>query len=425
MKNKFNILSIETSCDETAATVISCTEKSDGYEIEILSNVVASQIEIHKKWGGVYPEMASRAHLESMIPVLQESLTPFLEIKNQKLPVSADGHRSRLGRAQTEAEVGKIKNKPLIRNSKFLIRDHIDAIAVTNGPGLIGSLLMGVETAQILASYFNKPIVPVNHLEGHIYAAFAASNSKQICDRVQPLPDFMQGLNPYIKIPKSGIFPILALIVSGGHTSLVLMSDHLKYKTIGQTIDDAAGEAFDKVARILDLGYPGGPAIEKLAKSGNPNSYDLPIAMLDRKNLDFSFSGLKTAVLYLVNPPQQIHKSSKNHSQILKNIRIRKADVAASFQRTVAEILTKKTIQAVRKYDPKTVILTGGVSANQYLRDHFAKEISKTTSAQILIPPKNLSTDNALGIALAGAIKYSNNQSAHWSEVEAKANLKI
>ena len=354
------ILAIETSCDETAMAVIRSKKTASGWDFEVLSNVVASQIDIHKKWGGVYPELASRAHLEAMIPVLAQTLEPLskkLNVKNQ--------------------------------NVNFQIKNamrEIDAIAVTEKPGLIGSLLMGIETAQILGSMFDKPVINVNHLEGHIYSSFAgvnpnnqASSSEQIINH-----------KSQIKIPKTGIFPVLALVVSGGHTSLILMKDHLKYETVAQTIDDAAGEAFDKVARIIGLPYPGGPEIEKLAQNSDENAYTLPIGM-DRKS-DFSFSGLKTAVLYLTKNPTTGKARKYN-----------KADLAASFQKVVADTLIQKTKIALDKYEPKTLILTGGVSANSYIRDRFTHEFSKR--ANLLIPPIPLSTDNAVGIGVAGIIK--------------------
>ncbi len=338
------ILAIETSCDETAIAVLKVKKTVSNYQFEVLSNVVASQIDIHKKWGGVYPELASRAHLEAMIPVLTEA------------------------------------TRPLDKEIKKAI-EQIDSIAVTKEPGLIGSLLMGMETAQILGAMFNKPVINVNHLEGHIYSAFCAIGKK-----------------PF-NIAINDIFPILALVVSGGHTSLLLMQDHLKYKTVAKTIDDAAGEAFDKVARIMGLPYPGGPEIEKLAKGGNENAYNLPIG-LDHKQ-DFSFSGLKTAVLYLTKDPTTGKQRKYN-----------RADLAASFQKTVSDTLIQKTKIAVRKYEPKTLILSGGVSANSYIRDRFQNVSSQSTTNNrlptILIPPKHLSTDNAIGIGVAGAINNFN-----------------
>jgi N6-L-threonylcarbamoyladenine synthase len=341
------ILAIETSCDETAASLIQSEETPDYFEIEVLSNIVASQIDIHKKWGGVFPELASRAHLETMIPVLAESLADNLENINK-----------------------------------------IDSLAVTKGPGLIGSLLMGTEAVNFLASLYQKPIIEVNHLEGHIYAAFARGQE--------------------FTIPKQDIFPILALVVSGGHTSLILMKDHLRYEVVGQTIDDAAGEAFDKVAKIMNLGYPGGPVIEKLAQQGKDSTYQLPIGI--KNETDFSFSGLKTAVLYLTKNPATGDKREYNQ-----------ADLAASFQKTVVDTLILKTKKAIEIYQPKTLLLSGGVSANSYLRKRFSRELSKFLPEEsILIPPKNLSTDNAVGIAIAAAIRTDTTD-----YVEADPNLKL
>jgi N6-L-threonylcarbamoyladenine synthase len=344
------ILAIETSCDETAASIIKVEENSENFEIEIISNVVASQIDIHKKWGGVFPELASRAHLETMIPVLIEGL-----------------------------------------GSDLANISSVDSIAVTQGPGLIGSLLMGTEAANILSRIYDKAIIPINHLEGHIYAAFASKDQET-----------------KFRIPQNDIFPILALVVSGGHTSLILMKNHLEYDVIGQTIDDAAGEAFDKVSKILDLGYPGGPIIEKLAQSGDENSIKFSIGIPN--SLDFSFSGLKTAVLYKTKNPSTGEQ-----------LEFDQADLAASFQKTVVDTLILKTKKAIEKYQPKTLILSGGVSANSYLRKRFSRELSKfVPEASILIPPKNLSTDNAVGIAIAAALKQITTD-----YVEADPNLKL
>jgi len=337
------ILGIETSCDETAMSLVKFSESEENFEFEVLSNVIASQIDLHKKWGGVYPELASRAHLEAMIPVLEEALAP----------------------------IGGIKN----------IENKIDQIAVTKEPGLIGSLLMGIETAELLSAYYDKPFVEINHLEGHIYASFI-NEAKFKIKKIK------------FEIEKFGIFPILALVVSGGHTSLILMREHLQYETVGRTIDDAAGEAFDKVARIMELGYPGGPVIEKTAKDGNELAIDLPRGLEHSDNFDFSFSGLKTSVLY---------KTKDVKTQTPK--KYDKKDMAASFQKSVVDVLIKKTTRASKKFNPKTIILGGGVSANDYLRTRFKQEVTQNPEVEILIPPRNLSTDNAVGIAIAGAVR--------------------
>lgn len=384
------ILAIETSCDETAASVVKFSETENDFQVEVLSNAIASQIDIHKEWGGVFPELASRAHLEAMIPVLEEALTPLNESRSAKC---------------------EVRDSENIRSSKLATLNSVSAIAVTSGPGLIGSLLMGTETANILAGHFKKPLISVNHLEGHIYSAFAKTNKEEgIKNKGNKSPIIP---NSSFLIPKSGIFPILALVVSGGHTSLILMKDHLQYETVGQTIDDAAGEAFDKVSKLMGLGYPGGPIIEKLAKSGDENKYNLPVAMKD--SLDFSFSGLKTAVLYMTKDPRT--KEKLEYDQ---------ADLAASFQKAVVDALILKTKKAIEKYQPKTLILGGGVSANGYLRERFSRQLSAVRDQQltILIPPKHLSTDNAVGIAIAAALKFSKNQTTN-KLIEAKAHFPI
>ncbi|MFC1651616.1 tRNA (adenosine(37)-N6)-threonylcarbamoyltransferase complex transferase subunit TsaD [Patescibacteria group bacterium] len=330
------ILAIETSCDETAVSVI-----EDGKKI--LSNLVASQIDIHKEFGGIVPEVAARAHTEKMMPLLQKSLA--------------------------EAKVD-LKN--------------IDAIAVTFGPGLVGSLLVGLSTAKALSYSLNKKLIPINHVEAHLYAAWLEENSP----------------------PK---FPALGMVVSGGHTELVLMKNHGDYQLLGATLDDAAGEAFDKVAKLLDLGYPGGPAISKAAQEGNPDKFDLPRPMLDcrgrsRSALDFSFSGLKTAVLYLV-------KNSKT--------KINKNDVAASFQKAVIDVLVEKSIRAIEKYQPKSFILGGGVAANQELRKRFVEAIHELPHpVKFYCPPIEFCTDNAAMIGVNGYFKAKAKKFIKWKDLK-------
>jgi N6-L-threonylcarbamoyladenine synthase len=331
------ILAIETSCDETAAAVL-----ENG---KICSNIVASQIEIHKKTGGIVPEIASREHTEKILSVVEEALK----------------------KARTD-----IKN--------------IDLIAITCGPGLIGSLLVGVETAKTLAYLLNKPIIGINHLEGHIFANWI---------------DFKPKL------------PAIILIVSGGHTSLVLMKNLDNLKIIGETRDDAAGEAFDKVAKLLDLGYPGGPAIEKVAGSlSRPikpyRSLSFPRPML--KENDFSFSGLKTAVLYKT---LKLKLNDKLKSQI-----------AFEFQKAIVETLVEKTINAAQKYEVKSILLSGGVTANKLLRIESEKR-AKGEGFDFHVPAFEYCTDNAAMIGMAAHFQSLKRKPSKWYDINADANIAI
>ncbi|AEG16500.1 O-sialoglycoprotein endopeptidase [Desulfofundulus kuznetsovii DSM 6115] len=311
------ILAIETSCDETSAAVV-----ADG--VEVLSNIISSQVDVHRKFGGVVPEVASRKHLELINHVIKEALD------------------------QAGLDFG-----------------DLDAVAVTHGPGLVGALLVGVAAAKAVAFALDIPLIAVNHLEGHIYANFL----------VRPgLP-----------------FPLICLVVSGGHTDLVLVLHHGDYRLLGSTRDDAAGEAFDKVARVLELGYPGGPAIERLAREGNEEAIDFPRAYLN--GLDFSFSGLKTAVL------QYLHRCRQRGEEV--NL----ADVAASFQKAVVDVLVDKTVEAARNYNCPTIILAGGVAANGRLRAALASRACQE-GREVFYPPPVFCTDNAAMIGCAAYYKY-------------------
>lgn len=318
------ILAVETSCDETACAII-----ENGRAL--LSSVVASQMEIHARYGGVFPEVASRQHVLSIIPVVEQAL--------------AQAH---------------------------LTLKDIDALAVTQGPGLAGSLVVGMNMAKGLALGSGLPLIGVNHLEGHLYSAW-------VYDAGETIPPEPQ-------------FPLMALLVSGGHTELNLMTDHLTYQRLGSTLDDAAGEAFDKVARLLELGYPGGPAIQKAAEEGDPNRFKFPRAWLEG-TWDFSFSGLKTSVLYEVN---ELKKKSNS---------LPVADLAASFQQAVIDVLFKKTMNAARdaQHGAKEILIAGGVSANRVLRQTFRAQ----TEFPVHIPPLSLCTDNAAMIASAGYHRYA------------------
>jgi N6-L-threonylcarbamoyladenine synthase len=318
------ILGIETSCDETAAAVV-----EDG--CLILSSIVASQVDIHAQFGGVFPEVASRQHIKTIYPIIEQAL-----------------------------------------QQAHLTLNDLDAIAVTRGPGLPGSLVVGMNTAKGLALGSGLPLIGISHLEGHLYSAWVY--------KLDATP------------PHTPKFPLLALIVSGGHTELVLMKDHLIYQHLGATLDDAAGEAFDKVARLLNLEYPGGPSIQNASADGNPEAYKFPRAWLD-DSWDFSFSGLKTAVMREVRQKDQ-----------RKSLPV--ADLAASFQAAVVDVLVTKTIKAAEEYSVKNILVAGGVSANRVLRH----SIQANAPCPTHIPPIWLCTDNAAMIASAAYFRFIHGQ---------------
>lgn len=319
------ILGIETSCDETAAAVVESGRL-------VLSNLVASQVDLHAQFGGVFPEVASRQHIRTIYPIVEQAL----------------------------------------QQAHLKLQD-VDAIAVTRGPGLPGSLVVGLNMAKGLALGSGKPLLGVNHLEAHLYSAWLHK--------------------PESPPPAEPQFPLVALIVSGGHTELVLMTDHLRYQRLGATLDDAAGEAFDKVARLLNLGYPGGPAIQKAAESGNPLAFNFPRAWLEDR-WDFSFSGLKTAVLREVRRLEEIANP------------LPVSDLAASFQAAVMDVLISKAIHAVQEFSAKAILVAGGVSANQHLR----QSLQLRAPVPVHIPPLWLCTDNAAMIAGAAYRRFLQGQ---------------
>lgn len=341
------VLGIESSCDETAASIV-----RDGKEL--LSNVVFSSMDLHKEFGGVVPEIAARSHIESIIPVIDQALLEAFQ-----------------GASLDDAW------------------DKIDAIAVTYGAGLGGSLLVGVMTARTLSVTKKKPLYPINHVEAHVYANFLTTTS---------LPGY--------QLPSTAPqFPLLALIVSGGHSQLVLFRDHFDYTLLGQTRDDAIGEAFDKVAKIVGLPYPGGPSVAEAAKTGDASKYKLPKAKLDKK-YEFSFSGLKTAVLRLAQ--EQIGENYTYPSfEIAERLsEAQRHDIAASFQRTAVETVVDKTILAYQEYRPKSVVIAGGVAANQELR----RQLSERLPIEIQYTDMKLCTDNGAMVATLGCFKAMNDQ---------------
>ncbi|HEY9528572.1 MAG TPA: tRNA (adenosine(37)-N6)-threonylcarbamoyltransferase complex transferase subunit TsaD [Anaerolineales bacterium] len=316
------ILAIETSCDETACAIL-----ENGRAL--LSSTVASQMDIHARYGGVFPEVASRQHVLSIIPVVEQTLS----------------------------------------RSNLTLQD-IDAVAVTRGPGLAGSLVVGMNMAKGIALGMNLPIIGVNHLEGHIYSSWVYNAGETA--------------------PAEPEFPLMALLVSGGHTELNLMTDHLTYRRLGATLDDAAGEAFDKVARLLGLPYPGGPSVQRAAENGDPTRFKFPRARLNTP-YDFSFSGLKTSVLYEVNDLKK------------KQVALPVEDLAASFQAAVVDVLLNKTLQAARDHNAREILVAGGVSANRALREAFRAQ----NEFKVHIPEFSLCTDNAAMIAAAGYFRYA------------------
>lgn len=346
------ILGIETSCDETALAILNIDNK----RLKIRASNVSSQTKIHKKWGGVVPELAARRHAEVIIPLLKKTLA--------------------------EAK---------------LTPQNIDAVAVTLGPGLITSLQVGVETAKTLAWSLGKPLIPVNHIAGHIVSPFLTSGEWRVARNDKA-------------------FPAVALVVSGGHTELYLIKKLGQQELLGRTLDDAVGEAFDKVAKMLKLPYPGGPQVAKLAAHGNPIKFNFPRPMINSNNLNFSFAGLKTAVLYTLKKfPSVNHKL--------------KADICASFQQAAIDVLVKKTIKAVITNKAKTILLGGGVSANTLLRQQLKHAINKLPDLELLISPLEYTGDNAVMIAIAGYIegakaslgKYKNS----WRKINADANWEL
>ena len=344
------ILGIETSCDETAAAVV-----ADGRTIK--SSVVASQIDIHRRYGGVFPEVASRQHVLSILPVLDQAL------REAGLAWDQDG-------------------------SPPLAEQGVAAVAVTHGPGLAGSLLVGVNAAKGLAWGQGLPLVGVNHIEAHIYGNWLVEG---------PAPKF----------------PLVCLVVSGGHTELIQMAGHGQYRRLGGTLDDAAGEAFDKVGRLLGLPYPGGPSIQQAARDGNPEAFRLPRAWLPG-TYDFSFSGLKTAVLHAVQKyePQGETAAARRAVPV--------ADLAASFQAAVVDVLVEKACQAAGEFGARTLLLAGGVAANEVLRS----EVSRRCPVPVRYPPLALCTDNAAMIASAGFFLHRAGQVAGW-DLDVLPNLKL
>lgn len=373
------ILSIDTSCDDTGISII----KKQKNNFEIFSNIISSQIKIHKKWGGVYPALAKREHQKNLVPVLIKALkkSNLLKIKKKQIP------NSKLENLNSILEREPELLKQIIPFFKKYQKPKINAIAITKGPGLEPCLWVGINFARALSYIWNIPLIPVNHIEAHILA------------------NWLMPTNPK--------FPLISLIVSGGHTQLILMKDYGKYVIIGETRDDAAGECFDKTARILGLEYPGGPAIAAKAttklKVKNPKiKVKLPRPMIHQKNYDFSFSGLKTAVLYN-------HKKHRTSEKYIK-------ETATEIQQAIIDVLIHKTIKAAKDYKVKSIIISGGVAANEKLRKQFISKLKKL-NIQFFAPEKILCTDNAAMIGITAFFHFQ--EKVSWKKLKAQANLRI
>lgn len=379
------ILAIETSCDETAVSIVEANGGLKRPVFKVLAQAVASQTAIHSPWGGVVPNLAKREHEQTLIPLVGEVLRQagLMEKYVPKLPkVLEQRIRQYLIRETTLAE-------PLLSFVRTIEKPAIDAIAVTQGPGLEPALWVGINAARALALAWNLPIIPTNHMEGHLYSVLATSDQKLR-------------------------FPAVALLVSGGHTELILAKNYGDYRLLGATRDDAVGEAFDKVARILGLPYPGGPEVSKLAATyTGEQKFDLPRPMIKSKDLDFSFSGLKTAVLYLVKKLGTLDKT------------LRQA-IAHEFEEAVVEVLIEKSRRAIKQVKAKTLIVGGGVIANRRLRQACEK-LAKEEKVALQIPEEFLATDNAtmIGVAAYLASRHPGRIKTHRTKILASGNLAL
>ncbi len=439
-KHIVNILAIETSCDETAAAVLRVDLKSKQPHFDTLSSVVKSQIKIHSKFGGVVPEVAARAHVASIRPVVEKALADA----RASLITSTKGGPAYGGNplSLTKSTPDPIRLRIRYQGSRINPLLGVDYIAVTAGPGLIMSLLVGVEFAKALSFATGIPLIKVNHMEGHLFSPFGLNtidnsrltihqskigSSQRSNVKGQP-PDGETGklkIKDLSKIKDNRLrisYPVLSVVVSGGHTMLVLQKHEHHYKVLGSTVDDAAGEAFDKVAKLLELPYPGGPEISKLASKGEP-TITFPRPMLDKANFDFSFSGLKTAVLYYLQehyPVKSALKSKNKPKGGLHHFNFghipqqEKADIARSFEEAVVDVLVTKAMRAVKQYNCKTVSLSGGVAANRRLREalqvkcqmfHRRQGSGGQVNVKCVVPPVQLCTDNAEMIGIAAYIK--------------------
>jgi N6-L-threonylcarbamoyladenine synthase len=380
------ILGIETSCDETALSLIDATGEATNPEFKVLETALFSQIELHKEFGGVYPSLAKREHAKNLIPLLEKLLENHTEKLAEKSELSPEQIKTLEEIFSREPELLEL----FLKYIPSIKKPTIDMIAVTYGPGLEPALWVGINFARALSYIWQIPVMPTNHMEGHIVSVLK--------DSQDPIE-----------------FPMISLLISGGHTELVLIKNWGEYQIIGQTLDDAVGEAFDKVARLMDLEYPGGPKVSKLAAQARTtelqeDEISLPRPMLNSGDYNFSFSGIKTAVLYLIQKLQKENRFDEN---------MKKA-VALDFENAVTEVLFKKTKQAVEEFAACRLIIGGGVIANQHIRDTFSK-----LNVEVSVPEFELATDNAVMIAMAGYIKSFRSDPEIFPEIKAQGNLQF
>lgn len=390
------ILSIETSCDETAVSIVRAEGDFPHAEYEVLAHALFSQTDIHKEYGGVFPAVAKREHAKTLVPMLKKALDTA-KLDGTPLSLSEEKNAQIANILAREPGLSETFIAYLTENAA---RPAVDLIAVTNGPGLEPALWVGVNFAKALALAWGAPIVPVNHMEGHIFISLLENNRLA-----------------------EARFPILSLLISGGHTELVLMKNWNEYKLVGQTRDDAVGEAFDKVARMLGLPYPGGPQISKLAETARTEALvptlDLPRPMISANNCDFSFSGLKTAVLYTLQKEYEEETGQTLTSE-------RQKEVALEFENATAEVLVAKTKRAIDEHNAQTLVLGGGVAANTHIRRSFTELFAKEyPERKLYLPEPRLTTDNAVMIALAAHARITFGGPADPSAIVANGNLSL
>jgi len=388
------ILAIETSCDETAIAIVEGEHVGADTVFKVLGNALLSQIDIHQEYGGVYPMLAKREHGKNLVPLLSAALEEAELIHESDQVISEEKRNAIAALLEREGDLAA----SLLEFLKECEPPEIDAIAVTAGPGLEPALWVGVNFAKALALLWDKPLIAANHMEGHLLSALLQETGES----TYLLPDVSR--------------PLLGLLISGGHTEIVEMEDWLSYKLIGSTRDDAVGEAFDKVARMLGLPYPGGPEISRLAESarerGGDNPYTLPRPMLNDDSCDFSFSGLKTAVLYLVKDKELTDTDKEN--------------MALAFEEAVADVLYAKTLRAIEQTGARSLAIGGGVSANAYIKRTFAERLKKDRpDISLYIPPAYLTGDNAIMIALAGYFRSLAREYADSNTLRANGNLAL